>query len=73
MNLIKFGHRKKFIFCQKDLNFRKMELEDDTPQVEDRSMLEALEVLGINPGIESQETTPSSEDVSMPSAIPGIR
>ena len=50
-----------------------MELEGDTPQVEDRSMLEALEVLGINPGIESQETTPSSEDVSMPSAIPGIR
>ncbi|XP_023333690.1 uncharacterized protein LOC111705392 isoform X2 [Eurytemora carolleeae] len=49
-----------------------MELEDDTPQVEDRSMLEALEVLGINPGIESQETTPSSEDVSMPSAIPGV-
>ena len=46
-----------------------MELEDDTPQVEDRSMLEALEVLGI----ESQETTPSSEDVSMPSAIPGTR
>ena len=48
-----------------------MEAEDVTPHVEDRSILEALEVLELNTKIKSIDTTPSSEEASLPCAIPG--